>query len=34
VYDDTTIRTDMNQLLLLYTSIFLLHNNRNSIDDD
>jgi hypothetical protein len=23
----------MNQLSLLYTSIFLLHNNDNSIDD-
>jgi len=33
VYDDTTIRTDMNQLSLLYTSIFLSHNNDTSIDD-
>jgi hypothetical protein len=33
VYDDTTIRTGMNQLSLLYISFFLLHNDDNYIDD-
>lgn len=32
MYDDTTVRTDMNQLSLLHTSIFLSYIDDNSID--